>query len=161
MLADDRQPFHQRHPLAIPNFRLDRAGGGCAAVRADEANGGARTGHYEAGSAISLECREADLVEIHNDRPGNAVRPGREADRAGLEIDERLDGLSVVGLTVASGPVIEHRDVAGPRFFASEFARAAARALALTLAAGPGGDEYREKNYAHPENDSFSHDYSL
>ena len=60
--------------------------------------------------------READPVELDDQRLGDPVRAGGKANRAGLGVDHLLDRGCVVGLAVACGPKIEDGQKAAPLF---------------------------------------------
>ena len=142
VLADNREAFDDGHPLAVPDLRLDGVRRGRAAVRADEADRRAGPGHDEPGRAVGDERREADLVEIDDQRLGDAVGAGRKADRAGFGVDQRLNGGRVVGDAVALGAEVEDGNEAGP-LLADLLTEAFAAAVALAAAGLSPGNEHQ------------------
>src|SRR5262249_5419234 len=66
--ADDFQPLHLRHALALPDAGLERGGVGAAGVGADEAEGGAGAGHDDAaGAALPREADRAVPRQVDRD----------------------------------------------------------------------------------------------
>src|SRR5688572_26044931 len=81
-------------------------------MRPQETNGRTGARHEESHAAVGCKGRKADLIEIDDERLGDSVRAGWEANRASLGVDQVLNRGSVVGLPVAPGPVVEDGDEA-------------------------------------------------
>ena len=98
--ADDLQGVNRRHALALPDVGFDRLGVGRAAVGALEAEGRAGAGHEQPGYAVARKRDETSLVEVHEDWSGDPIDSLGKPDRP-ARVDRTLDGLGVVGLSVA------------------------------------------------------------